>query len=96
MSFGKLGLSQIFVNNRFFTFLIESASISIDLFEGANLFNAFPRRDDRVADCASLERMCAGNGTEGSNPSLSAIAAPSPFHSVDALRLLMAGQRIKI
>ena len=26
-----------------------------------------------MADCASLERMCAGNGTEGSNPSLSAI-----------------------
>ncbi len=25
-----------------------------------------------MADCASLERMCAGNGTEGSNPSLSA------------------------
>ena len=27
-----------------------------------------------MADCASLERTCAGNGTEGSNPSLSAIA----------------------
>ena len=26
-----------------------------------------------MADCASLERMCTGNGTEGSNPSLSAI-----------------------
>ena len=25
-----------------------------------------------MADCASLERMCTGNGTEGSNPSLSA------------------------
>ena len=31
------------------------------------------RRDDRVADCASPERMCGGNSTEGSNPSLSAI-----------------------
>ena len=26
-----------------------------------------------MADCASLERMCGGNSTEGSNPSLSAI-----------------------
>ena len=26
-----------------------------------------------MADCASLERMCTGNGTEGSNPSLSAM-----------------------
>ena len=25
-----------------------------------------------MADCASLERMCGGNSTEGSNPSLSA------------------------
>ena len=25
-----------------------------------------------MAECASLERMCSGNGTEGSNPSLSA------------------------
>ena len=35
------------------------------------------RRDDRVADCASLERMCGGNSTEGSNPSLSAISRRS-------------------
>ena len=28
-----------------------------------------------MADCASLERMCGGNSTEGSNPSLSAIWA---------------------
>ena len=31
------------------------------------------RRGDRVADCAALEMLCTGNGTEGSNPSLSAI-----------------------
>jgi hypothetical protein len=59
----------------FLYFIAERCTISIDLFGGANLFNAFPWRGDRVADCASLERMCTGNGTEGSNPSLSAIWA---------------------
>ena len=33
-------------------------------------------------------------GSGGSNPSLSAIASPSPLRSVDALRLLMAGHSI--
>jgi hypothetical protein len=32
------------------------------------------RRGDRVAECAALEMLCTGNGTEGSNPSLSAIS----------------------
>ena len=30
------------------------------------------RRGDRAAECAGLENRCTGNGTEGSNPSLSA------------------------
>lgn len=35
-----------------------------------------------MADCASLERMCTGNGTEGSNPSLSAIGlSPIKTHA---------------
>jgi hypothetical protein len=68
-----LGLYRIVVNNGFFAFLGEFPSISIDLFLFENLFNHFLGRGDRVADCASLERMCAGNGTEGSNPSLSAM-----------------------
>ncbi len=29
-------------------------------------------RGDRVVEGAALEKQCAGNGTEGSNPSLSA------------------------
>gem|GEM_PF-3593038 len=31
-----------------------------------------PRRDARVAEWGGLENRCAGNRTEGSNPSLSA------------------------
>ncbi len=54
----------------------QNLHLWIDLCAGANLLHSFPRRGDRVADCASLERMCAGNGTEGSNPSLSARLRP--------------------
>ena len=32
-----------------------------------------PRRGDRVAECAGLENRCTFTGTEGSNPSLSAL-----------------------
>ena len=59
--------------SQFFTVIFERCEITVDLKGGDNLFNAFLRRGDRVADRASLERMCTGNGTEGSNPSLSAI-----------------------
>ncbi len=42
-------------------------------------FCLFPtRRGDRVADCARLEIVCALTGTEGSNPSLSAIFRRTP------------------
>ena len=34
-----------------------------------------------MADCASLERMCGGNSTEGSNPSLSAICEANAWGS---------------
>ncbi len=47
-------------------------SISVDPKTLNNLFREMLWRDDRVADCATLERSCTGNGTEGSNPSLSA------------------------
>ncbi len=31
-----------------------------------------PRRGDRVVECGGLENLCPGNGTVGSNPTLSA------------------------
>lgn len=52
---------------------LEISSFTIDLRVSTHLLIGFQRRGDRVADCASLERMCGGNSTEGSNPSLSAI-----------------------
>ena len=53
--------------------MLLTCSISVDPKTLNNLFREILRRDDRVADCATLERSCAGNGTEGSNPSLSAM-----------------------
>src|SRR6185312_8163635 len=49
------------------------------------------RRGDRVVEGAALEKQCAGNGTEGSNPSLSATpnqCAPGvdPYHKLKVLR----------
>ena len=36
-----------------------------------------PRRDARAVEWVSLENCCTGNCTEGSNPSLSALACRS-------------------
>ena len=53
------------------------------------------RRGDRVAECAALEMLCAGNGTEGSNPSLSAISC---WGNLDVLPpcILIQLKRIKV
>ena len=53
--------------------LLSEANFSKNSILIRRLVISAQRRDDRVADCASLERMCGGNSTEGSNPSLSAI-----------------------
>ncbi len=41
--------------------------------EGSVLVSRSIRRDARAVEWARLESVCAGNRTEGSNPSLSAI-----------------------
>lgn len=52
--------------------------------EVAGIRYAFPsnRRDARVVEWARLESECAGNGTEGSNPSLSAILILKEFRRI--------------
>ena len=44
-------------------------------------------RDVRVVDGATLERLCGGNSTGGSNPSPSARKMKSPFWGVLFLKL---------
>ena len=59
--------------------------VSVRRHVGSNptLSATFTRRDDRVAEGARLESVCAGNRTVGSNPTLSASGSlPSNVRSV--------------
>ncbi len=51
-----------------------------------------PRRDDGVVERAGLENRCAGNGTGGSNPPLSAFVSPFPAPQ-NASRTVLTGVR---
>ncbi len=48
------------------------------------------RRGARAADSACLESTCAGNGTVGSNPTLSAMNSPSTLAQQGAAKHEMA------
>ncbi len=47
------------------------------------------RRGDRVADCAGLENQCIQQGTEGSNPSLSALRFQFGFNQLRTTKLII-------
>ncbi len=49
------------------------------------------RRGDRVAECAGLENRCTFAGTEGSNPSLSALLLPVSHNCLAHGQLLFWG-----
>jgi hypothetical protein len=52
-----------------------------------------PRRGDRVADCAALEMLCTREGTQGSNPCLSASSTLSLDYSRTSSRKYEACSR---
>jgi hypothetical protein len=62
----------------------RAVQVSIDLMTRIMVHYEQLRRGDRVAEGGALLRRCAGNRTEGSNPSLSAIY----YESKDNARLL--------
>lgn len=51
------------------------------------------RRGDREAYCATLEMLCCGNATVGSNPTFSAIFFADVAESVDATDLKSVARR---